>query len=148
MLRKLLHEIHQFAEYAEEALDRLEEEVDRLMERAFLREAEAIAHGEAIEPLYNVLVQPDEVRILVDMPFVDERSIRISAHKNMIEVYGEARRPFHLSEISERLTGVCRCYRAAIDLPVDVDTRSTTLRLIAEGLVEIRVKRVRIQRPA
>lgn len=75
------------------------------------------------EPLADVVISDKEVKVVVEMPGIDKKDIKVNAYDNSVEIF--------TADTSERK------YRRIIDLPGETDTSSITKATYKNGMLEI-----------
>jgi len=98
----------------------------------------------SIEPLSNVTVGVEEITITLDVPFVDQKQVRVQIHgKDVLEVYAKTKRTVRFDDLGiKHRSGEFTCYRALVNLPGPVDGARATHRL-KRGILEIRLPKLR-----
>jgi HSP20 family molecular chaperone IbpA len=96
----------------------------------------------SIEPLYNVFVGPNEVIITIDLPYLDDASVRVRvAADDTIDVSAGTSKVITMKELgmSHRSAEFTR-YHARIRLPVPVDEAGIRTK-VKHGVLEVRIPR-------
>ena len=75
------------------------------------------------EPLANVVISDKEVKVVVEMPGIDKKDIKVNAYDNSVEIF--------TADTSERK------YRRIIELPRETDANSITKATYKNGMLEI-----------
>ena len=95
-----------------------------------------------IQPLYNLFVALNEVVLTVDLPFVNEKSVKLQRPSaDSIELYAETKRTITFKDLgAKHRHGEFTCYRAMIRMPVPVDHKRVTKKFKG-GLLEVHIHR-------
>ena len=98
----------------------------------------------SIEPLSNITVGVEEITITLDVPFVDQKQVRVQVHgKDVLEVYAKTKRTVTFDDLGiKHRSGEFTCYRALVNLPEHVDGARATHHL-KRGILEIRLPKLR-----
>jgi HSP20 family molecular chaperone IbpA len=96
----------------------------------------------AFEPLRNIVVLPTEVVVSVDLPFTDEKSVRVKpVGKNAIEISANTRRKIRLEEFGvTHLEGEIHKFHAHLRIPVAVYMDKMHFRT-KRGILEVHIPR-------
>jgi len=96
-----------------------------------------------IQPLYNLFVTAEEVVLTVDLPYVEQKSVKLKrSTEDSIEVYAETNRKITFKDLGiKHRRGEFTCYHAIIRMPVPVDERKITKKFKL-GLLEVHIPRV------
>jgi HSP20 family molecular chaperone IbpA len=83
-----------------------------------------VAHA-SIEPLYNVMVGATEVVLTIDLPYVNQKLVKLSCPANdVVEVSAETIRKITFKDLGiKHRHGEFTSYHAMIRTPVPVDER-------------------------
>jgi HSP20 family molecular chaperone IbpA len=97
-----------------------------------------------IQPLYNLFVAAEEVVLTVDLPYVNQRSLKLeSPTKDSFEVYAETTKRITFHDLgAKHRHGEFTCYHAIIRMPVPVDRKRAT-RKFKRGLLEVHLPRTK-----
>jgi len=97
-----------------------------------------------IQPLYNLFVTAEEVVLTVDLPYVEQKSVKLKrSTEDSIEVYAETNRKITFKDLGiKHRRGEFTCYHAIIRMPVSVDERKITKKF-KRGLLEVHILRVK-----
>jgi HSP20 family molecular chaperone IbpA len=96
-----------------------------------------------IQPLYNLFVTAREVVLTVDLPYVEQKGVKLKCPtKDSIEVYAETKRKITFKDLGiKHRHGEFTCYHAIIRMPVAVDERKITKKF-KRGLLEVHIPRL------
>ena len=97
-----------------------------------------------IQPLYNLFVALTEVVLTVDLPYVNEKTVKLQMpSEDSLEVYAETTRKITFKELgAKHRHGEFTCYRAMIRMPVQVDHRRVKKKF-KRGLLEVHIPRTK-----
>jgi HSP20 family molecular chaperone IbpA len=97
-----------------------------------------------IQPLYNLFVALTEVVLTVDLPYVNEKTVKLQMpNEDSLEVYAETTRKITFKELgAKHRHGEFTCYRAMIRMPVPVDHKRVTKKF-KRGLLEVHISRTK-----
>ena len=97
-----------------------------------------------IQPLYNLFVTAEEVVLTVDLPYVEQRRVRLNrSTEDSIEVYAKTNRKITFNDLGiKHRRGEFTCYHAIIRMPVPVNERKITKKF-KRGLLEVHIPRVK-----
>ncbi len=123
---------------------RLEEDIDRFIDE-IEREASEIESivrpgydlRGRIVPLYSIQDLGDAIKILVDMPDLDEGSLNIDVERNILHIRGRMRRGVRISSWTMGDNVEFSEYEADIDLPIEVPSKSKIRSRLIRGFLEI-----------
>ncbi|MBS7657607.1 MAG: Hsp20 family protein [Candidatus Bathyarchaeia archaeon] len=95
-----------------------------------------------MQPLYNILLKPNEVVVTVDLPYADLNKIEVKAVENKLEVLAKTKEAICLSKFGlKHRSGEFNCYHIVVQIPVPVDWRRLTYRL-KRGILEVHLPRL------
>lgn len=97
-----------------------------------------------IEPLHNIMVAATEVVLTIDLPFVDQKQVKLRCPANdILEVYAETTRKITFKELgAKHRHGEFTCYHARIQIPVPVDETRIN-KHFKRGVLEVHLPRLR-----
>lgn len=97
-----------------------------------------------IEPLYNVFVAATEIVLTVDLPYVDEKQVKLRCPANdVIEIYAETTRKITFRDLGvKHRHGEFTCYHARIRIPVPVDENRVNTKF-KRGVLEVHIPRLK-----
>lgn len=102
------------------------------------------AAASSIQPLYDLFVAATEVVLTVDLPYVDQKKVKLQCPTDdSLEVYAETNRKITFKDLgAKHRHGVFTCYRALILMPVPVDEKKMN-RKFKRGVLEIHIPRLK-----
>jgi len=102
------------------------------------------AAASAIQPLYNLFVAAEEVVLTVDLPYVNQKSVKLKLPtKDSIEVYAETTKRITFHDLgAKHRHGEFTSYHAMIRMPVPVDEKRATKKF-KRGLLEVHLPRTK-----
>jgi HSP20 family molecular chaperone IbpA len=115
------------------------------------RESFSLFHGSSwnvtascIEPLYNMFVAATEVVLTVDLPFVDQKQVKLRCPTgDLVEVYAETARKITFHQLgAKHRHGEFTSYHARIRVPVKV-SRKKIVSKFKHGVLEVHLHRVK-----
>jgi HSP20 family molecular chaperone IbpA len=97
-----------------------------------------------IHPLYNLFVSVSEVVLTVDLPYVNEKSLKLHrSSQDSLELYAETVKKITFKELgAKHRHGEFTCYRAMIRMPVPVNHKRATKKF-KRGLLEVHIPRIK-----
>jgi HSP20 family molecular chaperone IbpA len=97
-----------------------------------------------IQPLYNLFVTTKEVVLTVDLPYVEQKAVKLRrSTEDSIEVYAETNRKITFKDLGiKHRHGEFTSYHAIIRMPVPVDERKLTKKF-KRGLLEVHIPRAK-----
>lgn len=97
-----------------------------------------------IQPLYNLFVAAGEVVLTVDLPYVDQKRVKLSCPtKDSFEILAETTRKITFKDLGlKHRHGEFTCYHAIVRMPVPVDEKRATKKF-KRGLLEVHIPRVK-----
>jgi HSP20 family molecular chaperone IbpA len=97
-----------------------------------------------IQPLYNLFVAAKEVVLTVDLPYVNQKQVKLSCPTDdWVEIYAETSRKITFRELgAKHRHGQFTCYHARIRIPVPVDEKKVTTEF-KRGILEVHLPRLR-----
>lgn len=97
-----------------------------------------------IEPLHNMYVVAREVVLTVDLPYVNEKQVKLTCPTNdCIEIYAETNRKITFKDLGiKHRHGEFNCYHARVRIPVPVDEKRMSTKF-KRGVLEIHVPRLK-----
>ena len=97
-----------------------------------------------IQPLYNLFVTTEEVVLTVDLPYVEQKSVKLKrSTEDSIEVYAETNRKITFKDLGiKHRRGEFTCYHAIMRMPVPVNEKKITKKF-KRGLLEVHIPRVK-----
>lgn len=100
--------------------------------------------GACIEPLHNLTVAATEVVLTIDLPFVDQRQVKLRCPANdVLEIHAETTRKITFKDLGvKHRHGEFTCYHARIRMPVPVD-ESRINKHFKRGVLEVHVPRLK-----
>ena len=102
------------------------------------------AAAACIQPLYDLLVAVTEVVLTVDLPFVDQKQVKLRCPTDdSLEIYAETNRKITFRDLrAKHRHGEFTCYRALIRIPVPVDEKRMS-KEFKRGVLEVHIPRLR-----
>lgn len=100
------------------------------------------AAAACIQPLYDLFVGPAEVVVTVDLPYVDQKRVKLRCPtEDIMEVFAETNRRITFKDLgAKHRHGEFTCYRASIRIPVPVDEKKMT-KEFKRGILEVHIPR-------
>jgi HSP20 family molecular chaperone IbpA len=100
------------------------------------------AAAACIQPLYDLFVAATEVVLTVDLPYVNQKQVRLTCPTaDSLEIYAETIRKITFRELgAKHRRGEFTCYRAMVRMPVPVDEKKIT-QSFKRGVLEIHIPR-------
>jgi HSP20 family molecular chaperone IbpA len=97
-----------------------------------------------IEPLYNLMVGPTEVVLTIDLPYVNQRQVKLACPANdVLELYAETNRKITFGDLGiKHRHGEFTCYHARIRTPVPIDETKIKTHF-KRGVLEIHLPRLK-----
>ena len=97
-----------------------------------------------IHPLYNLSVTAAEVLLTVDLPYVEQKGVRVECpNEDSIEVYAETTRKITFKDLGvKHRRGEFNCYHALIRMPVPVNERKVSKKF-KRGVLEVHIPRLK-----
>jgi HSP20 family molecular chaperone IbpA len=98
----------------------------------------------AIEPLREITVKPTEVIVTVDLPYANEKTVRVEAvDASSLEIFAEMKKKIRLTELGvTHRKGVIQRFHAWIRIPVAVSMDKMKIQH-KKGILEIKLPRKR-----
>ena len=95
-----------------------------------------------IHPLYDLFVAPTEVVLTVDLPYVEEKQVKLRCPTDdSVEVVAETNRKITFKDLgAKHRHGEFTCYRAMIRIPVPVDEKRMSTKF-KRGILEVHLPR-------
>ena len=102
------------------------------------------AAAACIHPLFDIFVGPVEVVLTVDMPYVNQKLIKLRyPTKDSLEVYAKTSRKITFKDLgAKHRHGEFNCYRATIRIPVPVNQKRMSKKF-KRGILEVRIPRLK-----
>ena len=102
------------------------------------------AAAACIQPLYDLFVAATEVILTVDLPYVDQKQVKLHCPTDdSLEVYAETSRKITFKDLgAKHRHGEFTCYRARSRMPVPVDEKRISKKF-KRGVLEIHIPRLR-----
>ncbi len=102
------------------------------------------AAAACIQPLHDLIVAATEVVLTVDLPYVNEKQVKLSCPTDdSVEIYAETSRKITFRELgAKHRHGEFTCYRARIRFPVPVDEKRMSSKF-KRGVLEIHIPRLK-----
>jgi len=100
--------------------------------------------GACIEPLHNLTVAATEVVLTIDLPYVDQRQVKLRCPSDdVLEVYAETTRRITFKDLgAKHRHGEFTCYHARIRIPVPVDESRISTQF-KRGVLEVHLRRLK-----
>jgi HSP20 family molecular chaperone IbpA len=97
-----------------------------------------------IQPLYNLFVALEEIVLTVDLPYADQKSVKLDCPTgDSIELYAETTKKITFADLGvKHRHGEFTAYHAIIRMPVAVDEKRAT-RKFKRGLLEVHIPRMK-----
>lgn len=97
-----------------------------------------------IEPLYNLMVGVTEVTLTIDLPYVNQKQVRLGCPANdVLEIYAETSRKITFKDLGiKHRHGEFTCYRARIRTPVPIDETGIKTNF-KRGVLEVHLPRLK-----
>ena len=97
-----------------------------------------------IQPLYNLFVAADEVVLTVDLPYANQKSVKLKLPtKDSIEVFAATTKRITFHDLGARHRhGEFTSYHTIIRMPVPVNEKRAT-RKFKKGLLEVHLPRTK-----
>ncbi len=97
-----------------------------------------------IEPLYNMFVAAAEVALTVDLPYVNQKEVKLSCPSNdLLEIYAETSKKITFKDLGlKHRHGEFTCYHTRIRMPVAVDESKMNCKF-KRGVLEIHIPRLK-----
>lgn len=97
-----------------------------------------------IEPLHNLMVAPTEVILTIDLPYVNQKQVRLRCPADdVFEIYAETNRKITFKELgAKHRHGEFTCYHARIRIPVPVDESRISTHF-KRGVLEVHLPRLK-----
>jgi HSP20 family molecular chaperone IbpA len=97
-----------------------------------------------IEPLHNLFVAATEIVLTIDLPYVNEKQIRLGCPTDdCVEIYAETTKKITFRDLGiKHRHGEFNCYHARIRIPVPVDEKRIKKKL-KRGILEVHIPRLR-----
>lgn len=127
----------------EEYFESLEEWLDRLRE-SLMESPSWNCETCTIEPLSDVTITGDEVKVTVDLPYADEQTIKVTpAGRDLIEVSAKMKRTVSFDDFGiTHHSGEFHMYRCQVHIPVPVYMDKMQVKF-KKGILEIKLPRKR-----
>ncbi len=115
------------------------------------REDFSLIHGSSwnvaascIEPLYNMFVAATEVVLTVDLPYVNQKQVKLHCPTSeVIEIFAETTKKITFRQLGvKHRHGEFTCYRARIRVPVQVNQKKIVSKF-KRGVLEVHIPRVK-----
>ena len=102
------------------------------------------AAAACIQPLYDLFVALTEVVLTVDLPFVDQKQVKLRCPTDdSLEIRAETNRKITFRDLgAKHRHGEFTCYRALIRIPVPVDEKRMS-KEFKRGILEVHIPRLR-----
>ncbi len=102
------------------------------------------AAAACIQPLYDLFVAVTEVVLTVDLPFVDQKQVKLRCPTDdSVEIRAETNRKITFRDLgAKHRHGEFTCYRALIRIPVPVDEKRMS-KEFKRGILEVHIPRLR-----
>lgn len=97
-----------------------------------------------IEPLHNLTVAAVEVILTIDLPYVNQKEVKLSFPANdVVEIYAVTNRKITFKDLGvKHRHGEFTCYHARIRIPVPVDENRTKTHF-KRGVLEVHLPRLK-----
>jgi HSP20 family molecular chaperone IbpA len=102
------------------------------------------AAAACIQPLYDLFVAATEVVLTVDLPYVDQKQVKLHCPtEDSVEIYAETTRKITFKDLgAKHRRGEFTCYRARIHIPVPIDEKNINTKF-KRGVLEVHIPRQR-----
>jgi HSP20 family molecular chaperone IbpA len=102
------------------------------------------AAAACIRPLHDLLVAATEVVLTVDLPYVDQKRVKLRCPtSDSVEIYAETSKKITFRDLgAKHRHGEFTCYRARIRIPVPVDEKKMS-RKFKRGVLEVHIPRLK-----
>lgn len=102
------------------------------------------ASAASIHPLYDMVVGPAEVVLTVDLPYVNQKQVKVRCPTDdSVEVYAGTNRMITFKELgAKHRHGEFTCYRALIQIPYKVDEKKISSKFKG-GVLKLHIPRRR-----
>lgn len=100
--------------------------------------------AESIHPLYNLHIAPEEVVLTFDLPYVDQKRVKLRCPTDdSFEVYAETSKKISFKDLgAKHRHGAFTSYRATVHIPVRVNRKRISSEL-KRGILEVHIPRLR-----
>lgn len=97
-----------------------------------------------IEPLYNMFVAATEVVLTIDLPYVNEKEVKVRCPVNdVVEIYAKTSKKITFKDLGlKHRHGEFTCYHARIRIPVPVDENKIRTNF-KRGVLEVHLPRLK-----
>jgi len=97
-----------------------------------------------IVPLYDVFVAATEVVLTVDLPYVDQKKVKLLCPANdVVEIYAETTRKITFRDLGvKHRHGEFTCYHTRVRIPVPVDENKINTKF-KRGVLEVHLPRLK-----
>lgn len=97
-----------------------------------------------IQPLYNLFIAATEVVLTVDLPYVNQKQVKLSCPTDdCVEIYAETSRKITFKDLgAKHRHGEFTCYHARIRIPVPVDENRIATKF-KRGVLEVHIPRLK-----
>ena len=100
--------------------------------------------GACIEPLYNMMVGAAEVILTIDLPYVNQKQVKLSCPADdVLEIRAETNRKITFKDLGiKHRHGEFTCYHARIRTPVPINETKIKTRF-KRGVLEVHLPRLK-----
>lgn len=100
--------------------------------------------GACIEPLYNLMVGATEVILTIDLPYVNQKQVKLSCPADdVLEIHAETNRKITFKDLGiKHRHGEFTCYHARVRTPVPIDETKIKTRF-KRGVLEVHLPRLK-----
>ena len=97
-----------------------------------------------IHPLYDLFVAPTEVVLTFDLPFVNQKQVKVRCPTDdSVEVFAETSKKITFKDLgAKHRHGEFTCYRAMVQIPVPVDEKRISTKF-KSGILEVHIPRLK-----
>jgi HSP20 family molecular chaperone IbpA len=97
-----------------------------------------------IEPLYNMTVGTLEVLLTIDLPYVNQKQVKLNCPENdIVEIFAETSKKITFKDLGiKHRHGEFTCYHARIRMPVPVDENKIKADF-KRGVLEVHLSRLK-----
>lgn len=98
----------------------------------------------SIEPLHNLTVAAAEVILTIDLPYVNQKEVKLSFPANdVVEIYAVTNRKITFKDLGvKHRHGEFTCYHARIRIPVPIDENRIKMHF-KSGVLEVHLSRLK-----